>query len=241
MTRKSKRVIIWSILFLITIDFYHALIYYKDFYFSNTVKIYLLIHILCIMWFIRLIFLDFKNKNGIINSIKSKVRLSKMPKAAIFVTSIVFFGNMLSISLGKPCYPFYDVGMFRWTTSFENKPKIVYQPKYFFYSDDEINILDLRREGFLFYRKYLDITYSHIFTFSANYHNRSRKETFEYLSEIMSSNGVDTLWVGVQSVNFQTKEIKFNSDICNAIKINKKDLHYGPLYIPDYQNIKCCE
>ena len=231
MALKNKKVLKWCICFLITIDFIHALIYYKQSLFSKSVLLYLAVHIPFILWLSLEIYRDLCSKDGIIYANFIKIKESKMPKNAIVAVTIVFMGNLISVSIGKPCYPFYDVGMFRWSTSFKDEPSIVHKHKYYFYKNNQLHVLDLRREGFLFFRKYLDITYSHIFTFSANYHNKSRKETFDYLSKIMKKEGVDTLWVGVQSVNYKSKKVTFDTDICNAIKTNNKEIHAKIFFI----------
>ena len=58
----------------------------------------------------------------------------------------------------------------------------------------------------------------------------------------MKARGVDTLWVGVHTVNFETREVTFDADICNAVLINQTaNLYYGPIYIPEYQIMKCDE
>lgn len=66
------------------------------------------------------------------------------------------------------------------------------------------------------------------------------KENFDFLSALMKQRGIDTLWVGIHAVNFETGEVSFDPDICRAIQMNETaQLYYGPIYIPDYQISKC--
>jgi hypothetical protein len=244
MNNRFKQVLVWSLLLLVSFDFSNALVYFKQASVLSRPKalLYLAIHLPFIFWFGILLVKDLKNPDGLLISIWRKAQQSKMPKFGYFIVSIVFFGNLATMALGVPLYPFYDVGMFRWQTVFENEPKTVYKVKYYYMENNEPKLLDLRREGFLFFSEHFDITYSHVFTFSANYHNKAKKETFDYLSEKLKEKGIDTLWVGVQTVNYETGEVNFNPDLCNAIKVNKEErIHYGPIFIPSYQLVKCHE
>lgn len=165
-----------------------------------------------------------------------------MPIGAKIVISIVVIGNLLSVILAKPVYPFYDVGMFRWNSTFENKSEIVYKPKYYYYKYGALQILDLRKESFYFLSEHLGLGYNHEFTFATTYHNKSQKENFDFIVSKLKEQGIDTLWVGVHAVNYKTKKVWFDPDICNAIKINTtKEIHYGSIYIPEYQINRCDE
>lgn len=165
-----------------------------------------------------------------------------MPSGMKYAVVIVLLGNLVSIAVGRPSYPFYDVGMFRWTTSFKNAPKTVYKPKYFFWQDGEAKVLDMRREGFFLLAEHFGLRFTHEFTFSANFHNKGQRENFEFIADLMRQRGVDTLWVGVHAVNYATGEVWFDPDICNAVTVNSTEpIHYGPIYIPDYQLTACDE
>jgi hypothetical protein len=149
---------------------------------------------------------------------------------------------VISISLAAPRYPFYDVGMFRWASASRNNPKILSQHKYYYWKDGQYKILDLRKEGVMFLAEHFGWKYTEEFTFAARFRNRGEKKNFEFLSSLMQARGVDTLWVGVHSVNFKTREVSFDPDICNAVAFNQTaNLYYGPIYIPMYQIEKCAE
>lgn len=67
---------------------------------------------------------------------------------------------------------------------------------------------------------------------------------FEYLKRHLEQRGIDKLWVGVHSVNYETGEVGFDPNVCRAIQVNKhKRIYYGPIYIPEYQlnNEECYE
>ncbi|NVJ46718.1 MAG: hypothetical protein HWE07_06310 [Cytophagia bacterium] len=189
-----------------------------------------------------IIWKSIKSKQGVLHWMINQFRLLPIPKGTKWAILIVFFGNFLSIAIGKPNYPFYDVGMFRWSSNFSNPEKIVYRPKYYYKKNGEVKILDLRKEGFFFLAEHWGWGTTHEFTFSANYHNKGQKENFEYIQNKAKEIGIDTLWVGVHAVNYETQEVWFDSDICKAIQINKMEsIHYGAIYIPEYQILACNE
>ena len=205
-------------------------------------KIYFGAYFLIFTWTLREIYLSIFSKKGAIYPILESFRNSKIPLFGKTAILIIVLGNCFSIFVGKPSYPFYDVGMFRWSEPFKDKHKILYKPKYYYFENGKPKIFDLRKEGFYFLHEKLGITYTHEFTFAANYHNKGQKENFDFLLNQLKPLGIDTLWVGVHVVNYETKEVWFDFDICNAIKINKEEpIHYGPIYIPTYQMKKCNE
>lgn len=239
---KLKQSLLWGFLILILFNFTNFITDFHENGNFNLKKdlLYFTLHIPFILWFVTLIVNDIKNKNGLLNSLWIKVLRADIPKGLIYCTLIVMFGNLVSIAIGKPKYPFYDVGMFRWQTTFGEEPKMVYKVRYYYYKNGKPEIFDIRREGFIFFSKYFDITHSHVYTFSVNFHNKSRKETFDHLSTKLKEKGIDTLWVGVQTVNYETKKVHFDPDICRAIKVNNtQNIYYGPIYIPEYQIEKC--
>jgi len=205
---------------------------------SFKIKLFFFLHIAiltgCLIFFI-------SNKNKIISLI-NKLKQLPIPNGAKWAIAIVLIGNLISIAVGRPSYPFYDVGMFRWTTHFKDAPKVVYKPKYFYWKDGESKILDLRKEGYYLLHEHFGLRYTHEFTFAATYHNKGQKENFDFIMQKMKERGIDTLWVGVHAVNYETKEVWFNTDLCDAIRINQTEkIHYGPIYIPNYQMERCNE
>ncbi|HMO61143.1 MAG TPA: hypothetical protein PKC39_01695 [Ferruginibacter sp.] len=179
---------------------------------------------------------------GVVKKIAHKFFALPIPRGAKICILVVFIGNCIAIALARPLYPFYDVGMFRIGTTLSNKEKIMYVPKYWYYKNGQVKILDLRKEGVFFMAEHFGWGYTHEFTFAVTYHNKDQKENFEFIAAKMKERGVDTLWVGVHTVNYATGEVQFNPDPCQAIQINDtKTLYYGPIYIPDYQRVKCYE
>jgi hypothetical protein len=104
-----------------------------------------------------------------------------------------------------------------------------------------VKVLDLRKEGFVLLAEHFGWWgYNHEFTFSATFHNKGQKENFDFITKEMKALGIDTLWVGVHWLNYENGEVGFDSDICNAIEVNTTEkIHYGPIYIPEYQINKC--
>ena len=185
---------------------------------------------------------DYIHNRGIFYGTVQEFNSLRIHKRAKMMLVLVFSINLMAIAVGMARYPFYDVGMFRWSTDFSNKDKIVYLPKYYYWENGKYKIVDLRKETSVFLAEYLGWGYTQEFTFGATYHYKGEKGNFEFLSHAMKDRGVDTLWVGIHSVNYETREVKFDPDLCNAIKINQTpNLYYGPIYIPEYQMMKCVE
>lgn len=85
--------------------------------------------------------------------------------------------NFIAITLGKSWYPFYDVGMFRWSTPYQNRDKIMYQLKYYYWQNGQYKILDLRKEGNFFLADHFGLGYAENFMFSAAYRYRGKRKT----------------------------------------------------------------
>ncbi len=208
---------------------------------SIKLQLFLLVHGSLLLFFLIFNFIKIAKKESLLVKL-GRFFFTKLPipKGAKVAILIVLLGNCASIIIGKPLYPFYDVGMFRWNTAFVDKSATVYKPKYYFYEEGVPKILELRKESFYFLSEHFGLRYNHEFTFAAAFHNRGQKENFDFIATKLKEQGIDTLWVGVHSVNYNTKEVLFETDICNAITVNKRDdLHYGPIYIPEYQIKKC--
>jgi hypothetical protein len=205
-------------------------------------KYFVLVSILVSVIWIVLSVRDYLHRRGIFYYCIQKFRSLAIPRVAKRVIVLVFSVNLMAILLGRSWYPFYDVGMFRWSTKFTDKEKIVHQPKYYYWQQGQYKILDLRKEASFFLAEQFGWGYTEEFTFGAAFHHKGEKENFEFLSQAMKERGVDTLWVGVHSVNFETREVTFDPDICNAVRINQTaKLYYGPIYIPEYQLSRCFE
>ena len=157
-----------------------------------------------------------------------------------YIIVVVLIGNLIAIGWGKQRYPFYDVGMYRYPVEFKDRNKIYNELKYYYWQGDQYKIVELRKEGSLFLAEHFGRGYSHDLAYSMAYFHKGQKENFQFLSNLMKERGVDTLWVGVHTVNFETRDVTFNPDICHAIEINQDpNLYYGPIFIPEYQMTKC--
>jgi|WetSurMetagenome_2_1015567.scaffolds.fasta_scaffold96757_2 hypothetical protein len=185
---------------------------------------------------------DFLSKRGLFYYGVKKFKSLSIPAAAKVAIVFAFVGNLIAISWGAQRYPFYDVGMFRWPVAFKDIDKTRYEVKYYYWKQGQYKILELRKECSFFLAEHFGWGYSPDFAYATAYFHKGEKENFQFLSQAMRERGVDTLWVGVHSVNFETREVKFDPDICNAIRINQTaKLYYGPIYIPEYQMKKCDE
>ncbi|MDQ3015340.1 MAG: hypothetical protein M3R25_01265 [Bacteroidota bacterium] len=215
------------------------------FYYIRTLllfKIFVLISIPVIGLWMFLSIRDYIQQRGIIYYCVHKFSSLPIPRAAKYVIAIVLIGNVMAISFGSQRYPFYDVGMFRWPKDFVSRDKINYEVKYFYWQQGTYKILEVRKECSFLLAEHFGWGYSHDLAYANTYFHKGEKENFEFVSHEMKERGIDTLWAGVHSVNFETHKVTFDPDICNAIKINQRpDLYYGPIFIPSYQLEKCEE
>lgn len=180
-------------------------------------------------------------KESLLKNIYFKFKNLILPKALKIILIIILFGNLICVLIGESVYPFSNVGMFSNRVNFKGKEKskMVYRLKYYYYEANKPKILDVRKESYFLLSDKLGLGYNHEYTFSTTFHNKKKKENFEFLLNSLDSKNIDTLWVGVQTVNFETKKTSFNPDICNAILLNTNERYYGELYIPEYQIKKC--
>jgi hypothetical protein len=211
--------------------YYHDHPQFKIYFWVSTVMIMACAVLLMRIWI---------SKESFIPPVIQKFKSLSIPKGAKVLIVVALTGNLIAIGLGKSRYPFYDVGMFRWAMPFHNNDKVMRQLKYYYWKNGECKILDLRKEGSYWLAEILGAGYTEEFMFSARYRNRGEQKNFEFLSTLMKDRGIDTLWSGVHSVNFETGEISFDPDICNAVSLNETvKQYYGPLFIPDYQVSRC--
>ncbi|HQW04036.1 MAG TPA: hypothetical protein PLR30_16220 [Saprospiraceae bacterium] len=213
------------------------------FHFIQTIflfKIFVLVSILVIVLWLIMTIRDYLRQRGIFYYCVNTFSSLSISRSAKYIIVIVLLGNFIAIGLGKQRYPFYDVGMYRWPKEYRTRDKTVYEVKYYYRQAGEYKILELRKESSLLLAEHFGLGYSNDIAYATTYFHKGEKENFEYLSREMQERGVDTLWAGVHSFNFDTHEVTFDPDICNAISINQTaKLYYGPLYIPTYQIEKC--
>jgi len=203
-------------------------------------KVFVLVSIPIIILWVILSIHDYLHRRGIFYYGIQKFRASPIPRAAKYIIVIVLIGNIMAISFGKQWYPFYDVGMYRWPVDFKTRDKINYEVKYYYWQEGKYKILELRKESSFLLAEHFGWGYGNDIAYATAYFHKGEKENFDYLSHEMKERGVDTLWAGVHSINFETNEISFDPDICNAVNINQSGhLYYGPIYIPTYQLEKC--
>ena len=202
------------------------------FYYIHTVflfKVFVVVSIVVILSWMAVMIRDYLLKRGIFYYVVQKFRSSSIPRPAKYLIAFVFVGNLGAISLGSKRYPFYEVGMYRQTKEFKDRDKI-----------HQYKIVNLRKEASFFLAEYFGWGYTADMAYSMTYFHKGDKENFDFLSARMKELGIDTLWVGVQSVNFKTREVTFDPDICHAITINQGgEMYYGPIYIPRYQMERC--
>ncbi len=203
-------------------------------------KIFVLVSIPVIVLWIFTSIRNYLHRRGILYYCVQKFSALAIPRLAKYAIVIVLLGNFLAIGLGKQRYPFYDVGMYRWPKEYMTRDKTVYEVKYYYRQAEGYKILELRKESSFLLAEHFGWGYSNDIAYATTYFHKGEKENFEYLTHEMKERGVDTLWAGVHSFNFETHEVAFDPDICNAIQFNQTaKLYYGPIYIPTYQLERC--
>jgi len=240
MNKAIKESLFWVILLVLLTSLIQterlSYYYHSNLYFQFYFWISIFVICLCAFFLFRII----TRKESFIPVVIQKFKSLSIPTGAKVLIIVGLTGNLIAIGLGKSRYPFYDVGMFRWSTPYRNLDKRMVQLKYYYWKNGEYKILDLRKEGVPGFANHFGWGYTEDLMFSMRFRVRGEQKTFEYLRSLMEERGVDTLWAGVQTVNFDTREVSFDPDICNAVHLNQTlTQYYGPLYIPDYQLSRC--
>lgn len=227
------------LIFLLTLLLFNTFQTFQFKWNTNRQKLFLLYHFSIVFAYLFVVFLSLL-KGGVIKKIYTQFMGLQIPRGAKTAIIVVLIGNFIAIGFAKPNYPFYDVGMFRWSSTFTNEDKIMHVPKYFYKQDGKTTIIELRKESVTALAPHLGWGYNHEFTFATTFHNKGQQENFEYLSNLFKEKGIDTLWVGIHTIDYQTQKIIFSDNLCDAIQINNTEkLHYGKIYIPEYQFNKC--
>jgi len=86
-------------------------------------KYFVLVSIVVVGIWIVLSVREYLRRRGIFYYCIQKFRSLAIPKMAKRVIVLVFSVNLIAILFGMARYPFYDVGMFRWSTKFTDKEK----------------------------------------------------------------------------------------------------------------------
>ncbi|RYH72782.1 hypothetical protein EVU94_11245 [Flavobacteriaceae bacterium 144Ye] len=164
---------------------------------------------------------------------------SMIPKRLKLLTALILIGQLYCLFLGKTYYPFADVGMFREARSVEVFSETYVAPRYYVKVDDSITVIHLRKEHTILPKNLLPWTYNNEYTFSAAYHYKSKQENFEFLRQsLIDAQQIkvsDTIFIGLESVDYSTRSVLFNADTSMSIDyILNHNQYYGALYIPDY-------
>lgn len=239
------RAVLMLFLLLVLINFFYALDTLLNFkesrkYSIQSRKIFFLFtlaHVPALVWFVTLLIQDCKHKHiSLIRRLAKYYSEAPLPKPLKFLVIIIGGLNLLCIVFQKSSYPFYDVGMFKHPKKFANPPKEKLTLKYYYKTEFGPKILELRREHLPWMREFTSWRHNNEFTFSAHFHNKGRPETYDYLVNLLRPHGIDLLWVGTQTVNYETRQVSFDPDPVRAVKINNTgQVYYGPIFIPDHQ------
>ena len=160
-----------------------------------------------------------------------------IPRGGKLLLGALLVMELWFITIGSTSYPFADVGMFRWARKTKTLDPVLVIPKYYYVDDKaDVRIIDLRKQHLFFLADHLGFGFNNEYTFSANFHYKALPENYEFLLNALRKKGVDTLWVGLQTVDYRTGEVSFDTDPVRAMR-HQQELYvfYGPLYVPEHQ------
>jgi hypothetical protein len=191
----------------------------------------------CVLVLIR----DARGVDGLPVRIRRAWNGSPIPFWPRVVAAIILVVQCAYITWGVTDYPFADVGMFRSSRRVQDLPsRCVHTAYYFRDSTGVARLVDLRKQHVHFMDDLLGAGYNNEYTFSAAYHYRGTQANHDLLLAALREAGVDTLWVGLQVVDYGTGEVTFDPDPCRAIAYNDTaGQFYGPIHIPAHQRQLC--
>ncbi len=205
---------------------------------TNRLIAYVGAHAILMLACVFVLLREAKRPDNFIVRCKRTLAALPIPRAAKAVVGVVLMIQLVHITLGVTNYPFADVGMFRWAKPARELPTVLTVPKYYYYdAAHRIHPLEIRKQHIWATADLLGWGYNNEYTFSANYHYKGQQINFHLLSDALRARtGIDTLWVGLQTVDFATGKVSFDPDLAHAVAFNDNErVFYGPLYIPEYQ------
>jgi hypothetical protein len=136
---------------------------------------------------------------------------SVVPTAAKWVVLFVLAGQLVHVGLGLPIYPFYDVGMFRWAQPNKKLPDVCGQYRYYWKdSGGNARVWRPRRQHIEWPPDIMGWGWNNEMTFPMTYHWPHHPKNYEYTIKVLREKiGVKELYLGVETVNFHTGEVRF--------------------------------
>lgn len=205
---------------------------------SKKMWLYMAVHVALIAWCGMILRAEWKKPNGLFHRMAQAYRELPIPRVPKTIFLAILVIEVLHISEGRIRYPFDDVGMFRYARKAQPLPTVLTLPKYFYHdAEGKVVPLEIRKQHLFFPADLLGVTYNNEFTFSAAYHYKGEKANHDFLlHELHRHAGIDTLWVGLQSVDYSTGAVSFDPDLGRACQFNDTaTIFYGPIYVPEYQ------
>lgn len=196
------------------------------------------IHLLLMGCSVVVLVRDARRPPGLIVRMARHYRALPIPLAARTTVSLLLLVLSGFIVVGKTSYPFADVGMFRWVKAARDMPPVQHRPVYYFKAvDGTARIVHIRKQHIWAMADLLGWGWNNEYTFSANYLYKGLRANHDFLlAELKRTAGVDTLWVGLASVDFRSRVVSFDPDPIRAVMYNDTaEVFYGPLFIPDHQ------
>ena len=134
-----------------------------------------------------------------------------VPPLAKWTILIIACVQAVHVCLGLPIYPFYEVGMFRWSEPNKKLPDICGQYRYYWKNQNgEIQVWRTRRQHIEWPPDLMGWGWNNEMTFPMTYHWPHLKKNYEYtLMALKEAAGVEELFLGVETVNFLTGEVNF--------------------------------
>lgn len=202
--------------------------------------LYMFLHVLAISWSVWALRSEWRS-GGLFARMRKVYQGLPIPRTAKTIFLFILVLEVIHISEGRIRYPFDDVGMFRYAKRTAALPTVLVLPKYYYKADDGTPVpLEIRKQHIFFAADLLGWTYNNEFTFSATYHYKGLKANYDHLLTVLEREaGIDSLWVGLQTVDYATGRVTFDPDPLRAIQFNDTaKIFYGPIHIPDHQRSK---
>lgn len=162
---------------------------------------------------------------------------SVVPSLAKWTVLVIALVQLVHVWLGLPIYPFYEVGMFRWVEPNKTLPEVCGQYRYYWKDGDgETRIWRTRRQHIEWPPDLMGSGWNNEMTFPMTYHWPHLRKNYEYtLETLRKAAGVEELFVGVETVNFSTGEIRFYEDPKQAPEGTFFAGWWKPLFHPTHQ------
>jgi hypothetical protein len=165
----------------------------------------------CLLCFLIYCFFKSSHIKTTIGTIVYSWKRTVVPPLAKWTVLFIAFVQAVHVCFGLAIYPFYNVGMFDWVEPNKKLPDICGQYRYYWKEQNgEIQVWRTRRQHIEWPPDLMGWGWNNEMTFPMTYHWPHLRKNYEYtLKVLQEAAGVQELFLGVETVNFSTGEVKF--------------------------------